>query len=72
MGRAGMLGFFGAAGLSPQRVEQAIDRLRKNLGDIPHGFNLIHSPNEPDLEAALVDLDGPGQLFERPESMDAQ
>src|SRR5262245_46589283 len=56
MGRAGMLGFFGAAGLSPQRVDQAIDRLQKNLGDTPHGFNLIHSPNEPRLEAEIVDL----------------
>ena len=28
MSRAGMLGFFGAAGLSPARVETAIDRLR--------------------------------------------
>ena len=56
MGRAGMLGFFGAAGLSPHRVEQAIDRLQQNLGDIPYGFNLIHSPNEPLLEAEIVDL----------------
>jgi len=56
MGRAGMLGFFGAAGLSPERVEQAIDRLQKNLGDTPHGFNLIHSPNEPRLEAEIVEL----------------
>jgi trans-AT polyketide synthase, acyltransferase and oxidoreductase domains len=56
MGRAGMLGFFGAAGLSPQRVEQAIDRLQQSLGKTPYGFNLIHSPNEPRLEAEIVDL----------------
>jgi trans-AT polyketide synthase/acyltransferase/oxidoreductase domain-containing protein len=56
MGRAGMLGFFGAAGLPPERVEAAIHRLRDSLGDIPHGFNLIHSPNEPRLEAEIVDL----------------
>ncbi|TPW20595.1 MAG: 2-nitropropane dioxygenase [Elusimicrobia bacterium] len=54
--RAGMLGFFGAAGLSPERVEAAIDRLQKNLGDLPYGFNLIHSPNEQDLEGAVADL----------------
>ncbi len=54
--RAGMLGVFGAAGLSLQRIEEAIDRLQRNLGDGPYGFNLIHSPNEPDLEAAVVDL----------------
>ncbi|RIK64530.1 MAG: 2-nitropropane dioxygenase [Planctomycetota bacterium] len=56
MSRAGMLGFFGSAGLPLPRVEQAIDRLQRNLGTAPFGINLIHSPNEPDLEAAVVDL----------------
>src|SRR3954468_5569869 len=56
MARAGMLSFFGAAGLPPERVEAAVDRLQTRLGDTPHGYNLIHSPNEPDLEAVLVDL----------------
>ncbi len=56
MARAGMVGFFGAAGLSPRVVESNIDRLSRNLGDLPWGVNLIHSPNEPDLEAAIVDL----------------
>jgi PfaD family protein len=56
MARAGMLGFFGAAGLSLERVEAAIERLQTNVGDLPHGFNLIHSPNEPALEEAIVDL----------------
>lgn len=56
MSQAGMLGFFGAAGLSPDRVDAAIDRIQKELGDRPYGFNLIHSPNEPKLEAAIVEL----------------
>lgn len=56
MSRAGMVGFFGSAGLVPQRVEAAIDRVQKNLGDAPYGFNLIHSPTEPALENAVVDL----------------
>src|ERR1700677_3169698 len=56
MSAAGMLAFFGAAGLAPTVVETAIDRLGGNLPGTPYGFNLIHSPNEPDLEAALVDL----------------
>ncbi len=56
MSRAGMLGFFGAAGLSLDRVEIAIDRIQKKLGDAPFGFNLIHSPNEPDLETGVVEL----------------
>lgn len=55
-GRAGMLGFFGAAGLSPDEIEQAIVRLQQQLQGFAYGFNLIHSPNEPDLEAATVDL----------------
>ena len=62
IGRAGMLGFFGAAGLSPQRVEAALDELRSELGEgiagqgPAWGSNLIHSPNEPALEARIADL----------------
>src|SRR5947207_14402180 len=56
MSRAGMIGFFGAAGLSLTRVEAAIDRLQRQLGSMPHGFNLIHSPSEPHLEEAVVGL----------------
>jgi trans-AT polyketide synthase, acyltransferase and oxidoreductase domains len=56
MAHAGMLGFFGAAGLSAGRVTAAIDRLQTSIGDKPHGFNLIHSPNEPRLEAEVAEL----------------
>ena len=56
MSRGGMLGFFGAGGLPLKTVEAAIDRIQRSLGDQPYGFNLIHSPNEPDLEAAVVEL----------------
>lgn len=56
MGRAGMLGFFGAAGLSLPVVEAAVQRLKRSLEGRPFGFNLIHSPNEPDLESGVVDL----------------
>lgn len=56
MSRAGMVGFFGAAGLTPDRVTTAIDRITRNLGDAPFGFNLIHSPNEPTIENAVADL----------------
>ncbi len=51
---AGFLGFFGAAGLSLPRVEAALDRLGSL--EAPWGTNLIHSPQEPALEAAVVDL----------------
>ena len=57
MGRAGMIGFFGAGGLPPEKIEAAIRALKERLGDRhPFGFNLIHSPNDPDLEWAAVDL----------------
>jgi PfaD family protein len=56
MSRAGMLGSFGAAGLSIDRITQAIDRLQQSLGDGPYCFNLIHSPNEPAHEAATAEL----------------
>jgi PfaD family protein len=56
LSRAGCLSFFGAAGLPLPTIEGAIDRLRATLGDAPHGFNLIHSPAEPDHEAAVADL----------------
>lgn len=62
MARAGMLGFFGAAGLAFPRVQAALDQLVANLGD-PRvegtpawGMNLIHAPQEPDLEANTAAL----------------
>lgn len=54
LGSAGMLGFFGAAGLRLADVENAIGQLAPEQNVC--GFNLIHSPQEPGLEAALVDL----------------
>ncbi|MBU1170172.1 MAG: PfaD family polyunsaturated fatty acid/polyketide biosynthesis protein [Proteobacteria bacterium] len=54
--RAGMVGFFGAGGLSLDRISQAIDRIQKNLAHLTYGFNLIHNPNEPQNEQAVVDL----------------
>jgi PfaD family protein len=56
VGRAGMIGFFGAAGLRVDEIEAAINRLQQQMGSQPFGFNLIHSPSNPDLEAATVDL----------------
>jgi PfaD family protein len=56
LAKAGMLGFFGAAGLLVEEVEVAIDQLQSVAAGESYGFNLIHSPNEPELENALVDL----------------
>jgi len=52
----GMLGFFGAAGLLIPEVESAIDQLQSRITSGSYGFNLIHSPNEPELEKSLVEL----------------
>ena len=52
LGQAGLLGSFGAAGLSVARVDAAITE----IGDTPACFNLIHSPNEPAYEMAVADL----------------
>ncbi|MCA9697323.1 MAG: PfaD family polyunsaturated fatty acid/polyketide biosynthesis protein [Myxococcales bacterium] len=59
--RAGILAFFGAGGLAYPRVEAAIEQLRgldRENGGRGHawGANLIHSPNEPELEARVADL----------------
>ncbi|MGF1465376.1 MAG: PfaD family polyunsaturated fatty acid/polyketide biosynthesis protein [Sandaracinaceae bacterium] len=63
MAQAGMLAFFGAAGLLPDRVERALERIERALGGSdaslsppPYGANLIHAPNEPALEDAICDL----------------
>jgi PfaD family protein len=55
-GRAGMVGFFGAAGLLPDQIQKAVYTLQQRLEQLPFGFNLIHSPADPELEAATVDL----------------
>jgi PfaD family protein len=56
MSGAGMLGSFGAAGLSIDRVTQALDRIQPAVGDRPYCVNLIHSPNEPAHEMATAEL----------------
>ncbi len=54
--RAGFLGLFGAAGLPVARVDEAIGRLQAALPGGRWGVNLIHSPDDPRLEADLVEL----------------
>lgn len=56
MGHAGMLGSFGAAGLSVARVTAAIDRLQASLTGRSFCVNLIHSPGEPAHEMAVAEL----------------
>lgn len=56
--RAGLLASFGAAGLAVERVEAGIDAIITALGPGARGWaaNLIHSPHEPEVEQAVVDL----------------
>ncbi len=57
MAKAEMLGFFGAAGLSPERVEAAVERLSRELaGRSNWGVNLISSPGEPLIEERVADI----------------
>ncbi len=56
MAHNGMLGFFGAGGLSLADIEKNILDIQGGVGDKPYGFNLIHSLGDPDHEMATVDL----------------
>jgi PfaD family protein len=55
-GRAGMVGFFGSAGLTLNDIETAIEQLQQDPNDIPFGLNLIHTPHDPDFELSVVQL----------------
>lgn len=56
--RGGFLAFYGAAGLGLDRIQRDLDTIDRNLGANPPawGANLIHAPNEPELEAATAEL----------------
>ncbi|MCK5800598.1 MAG: PfaD family polyunsaturated fatty acid/polyketide biosynthesis protein, partial [Deltaproteobacteria bacterium] len=65
MARAQMLGFFGAGGLDLPTVRDAVTQIQSALHDesgrggpagLSWGSNLIHSPQDPALEAAVADL----------------
>jgi PfaD family protein len=55
-GQAGMVGFFGAGGLSLEQIETAIQRLQPFQKKFAAGFNLIHSPADAALEMKTVEL----------------
>lgn len=56
--RAGCLGFYGSAGLPLGEIADGLAEIRKapRAGEAGWGANLIHSPQEPGQEAAIVDL----------------
>ena len=55
-GKAGLLGSFGAAGLVPSRIEEAINKIQQALPKGPYAFNLIHSPSEDAIERGAVEM----------------
>ncbi len=55
--RAGFLAFYGAAGLTPARIEAGVREIAAALGpETTWGSNLIHSPHEPRTEDETVDV----------------
>ncbi|MFL6123845.1 PfaD family polyunsaturated fatty acid/polyketide biosynthesis protein [Actinophytocola sp.] len=54
---AGLMGLFGAGGLSERVLREAVEHLARSLhGRVNWGVNLIHSPNEPAAEARTARL----------------
>jgi trans-AT polyketide synthase/acyltransferase/oxidoreductase domain-containing protein len=56
LGKAGLLGSFGSAGIVPARLERFIQTIQSALPDGPYAVNLIYNPNEEALERGAVDL----------------
>ncbi|MCK5861991.1 MAG: PfaD family polyunsaturated fatty acid/polyketide biosynthesis protein [Candidatus Hydrogenedentes bacterium] len=56
MGKAGMMGFFGSAGLSLDALEEIIKKLHNRMLGKPFGFNLINSPGNTAWERGVVAL----------------
>lgn len=56
LGKAGMMGSYGAGGMSPQRVEEAIHKIQAALPDRPYAFNLLSNPFEPAIEQRTAEL----------------
>ncbi|MGW7282864.1 PfaD family polyunsaturated fatty acid/polyketide biosynthesis protein [Streptomyces sp. NPDC054844] len=53
MGRAGLLGYLGAGGLTEDELDASLRRIRAELGDGPFGVNLLAA--RPDREERTVD-----------------
>lgn len=57
MGKAGLLGFFGAGGLSIAKIEAALQRIQAELkAGEPYGMNLLANYEYPAQEEAVVEL----------------
>ena len=57
MGRAGLMGFLGTGGLTPERIEAGIHEIRTQLPDgQPYGVNLLANMARPEAEEQAVDV----------------
>lgn len=56
LGKAGLMGSFGAAGMIRGKLEATVDLIQSELPKGPYAFNLIHSPNEEALEQNAVEV----------------
>ena len=56
LGKAGLMGSFGAAGMTRTRLESGIQAIQAALPDGPYAANLIHSPSEDALERNAVEV----------------
>jgi PfaD family protein len=56
LGKQGMLGSYGAGGVSPTRIESAIQKIQAELPEGNYFFNLLNSPNEPAVEQNTAEL----------------
>lgn len=56
--RAGLVAFYGSAGLRPEKIADGLSEIETGLGKAAPawGANLIHSPQMPGYERAVVDL----------------
>jgi PfaD family protein len=56
IGKENLLASYGAAGQVPSKIIESIDKIQAQLSGKSYAINLIHSPSEPALEKAAVDL----------------
>jgi trans-AT polyketide synthase/acyltransferase/oxidoreductase domain-containing protein len=56
LGKSGLMGSFGAAGLVRSRLESSIQAIQAALPGGPYAANLIHSPSEDALERNAVEV----------------
>lgn len=57
LGKAGLIGFFGAGGLKMPQIAEAIEYIQRELSNgEPYGMNLVHHPVHAHIEESTIDL----------------